>query len=188
MFFCNWTGALILRCRLWKKAFDTSVLLRSPWVGCALEMETIGFEPMTLCVQSIRSTNWTTSPYGWQDSNLYDHKAPGPKPGVSTNFTTPAYILTRMYHCKFETWVIMDSNHWPFRCKRIALPTELITLSLKKGCFFEKRSWPDEGGFEPPILLQYAGFQDRYLKPLRHSSFPQKKTFFFGPTPETHSV
>ena len=25
-------------------------------------LETIGFEPMTLCVQSIRSTNWTTSP------------------------------------------------------------------------------------------------------------------------------
>ena len=33
----------------------------------------------------------------------------------------------------------------------------------------------DEGGFEPPILIQYAGFQDRYLKPLRHSSIRIKK-------------
>ena len=65
---------------------------------------------------------------------------------------------------KILEWVVMDSNHWPFRCKRIALPTELNTLwktNLLKS---------DEGGFEPPILIQYAGFQDRYLKPLRHSS------------------
>jgi hypothetical protein len=33
-----------------------------------------------------------------------------------------------------------------------------------------KKRISDEGGFEPPILIQYAGFQDRYLKPLRHSS------------------
>lgn len=35
----------------------------------------------------------------------------------------------------------------------------------------------DEGGFEPPILIQYAGFQDRYLKPLRHSSRVQLEFF-----------
>jgi hypothetical protein len=175
-------------------------------------METIGFEPMTLCVQSIRSTNWTTSPYGWQDSNLYDYKAPGPKPDVSTNFTTPALILTLtgflfsflvlvlfvvllvillvvLFVCKDKKekktnkidskileWVVMDSNHWPFRCKRIALPTELNTLwktNLVKS---------DEGGFEPPILIQYAGFQDRYLKPLRHSSlnFVSRVSHFVG--------
>lgn len=28
----------------------------------------------------------------------------------------------------------------------------------------------DEGGFEPPIPFRYAGFQDRYFKPLRHPS------------------
>lgn len=41
----------------------------------------------------------------------------------------------------------------------------LEACSLQK---ISKRT--DEGGFEPPILIEYAGFQNRYLQPLRHSS------------------
>ena len=30
----------------------------------------------------------------------------------------------------FISWVMVGSNHRPFRCKRIALPTELNTLAV----------------------------------------------------------
>ena len=36
----------------------------------------------------------------------------------------------RLICCPIETWVITDSNRWQSRCKRGALPTELITPNV----------------------------------------------------------
>ncbi len=61
LFFCSAcyfskTRALLFLFRLRKRAATL-------FVSFTFFLETIGFEPMTLCVQSIRSTNWTTSPW-----------------------------------------------------------------------------------------------------------------------------
>lgn len=38
----------------------------------------------------------------------------------------------RQSHQLTNYWVIVGSNHWPTRCKRVALPIELITLCQVK--------------------------------------------------------
>ena len=59
----------------------------------------------------------------------------GPKPSVSTNSTISAlWPIFNWLKCIafriLSNWVIVGSNHWPARCKRDALPIELITLHL----------------------------------------------------------
>ena len=52
----------------------------------------------------------------------------------------------------FDWWVMTGSNCRPSRCKRDALPTELITQILMKDPFYQERNYIGSFQTEPTFI------------------------------------